>query len=259
MIDLIRAERLKLFRSSGYKILLIIGALIGVAVGVAFIILANTNLELGGFGDGVGTDEMALTGHLVYLNSLPQSQIAVILVSIFAAVFVANEFGARTLALGLKNGCKRKNILLSKLIVFVMGIIPIVFVIPLMSSVVMSIGVGFGESFNAETITSLITNTGLYFMGHIAYGVVVFMLAVLTKNAIGTIGGGIGLFLALEFFEQIASVLEPLESLTDFVFVLQLRELPNITSMTTFFIGCAVFLAGAIALSLNNFQKTDLK
>lgn len=261
MKELIRAEVLKLSRSLGYRVLLLCALCVGLLMGGAFILLANIEFGYRGYGGSPGgfmMDIFGMNGHFVYINALSDLQVPAILISVFAALFVSSEFGNRTHALGIQNGCTRQGILLAKAIVFLVGVLPLVFTIPFVSALTMSIFEGFGTPLNAETLLGLIQYTALFFLGHITLASICFLLAILTKNVIGTIGAGVGIFLTLGFLSQLATFLESVESVMRFIFVHQLGQLPNLESIPMFLFGCIAFGTGALALAFDNFQKADL-
>ncbi|MGL6198958.1 MAG: ABC transporter permease [Lachnospiraceae bacterium] len=235
---LIKAEFLKLSKSLGYKILLLCTFGYSVMIG-----LFAMDVETGR-PDGV----------TAYLSVLSDAGMYMSLAAIFAAIFVCNEFSNRTFGMSLFSGCPRWRVLLSKVIVFLIGFMPVVFLEPLMSGIVVSINKGFGDLDTGIWI-DLLQATFLFILGSVAIGGFSFMLAVIIKNIVGTIGAGLGLVLGM----QMLGIIPQTTALAKLTLMYQVGLLPQPESTGMFIAVTAVTLAVTLAASTFIFEKADLK
>lgn len=236
---LIKAEFLKLSKSMGYKVLLLCSVGMGVLVGGMFMLV-----DLG----------MEMNGRLMFLQIISETQTQAVLASIFAAVFVCNEFSNRTFGIGVMSGCSRLNLLLSKAVVYIVGLLPIVLIYPIVGTVITVIDKGFGEM-NSEIWGQLGLTTFLFVMGIIAMGSFCFMLAILVKNIGGTIGAGIGLLLVLILTGQFA----PLSPVMKFAFTYQLAQITQPDSLALFYAVISATIVLTLIISRIIFEKYELK
>lgn len=235
---LIKAEFLKLSKSFGYKILLLCMFGLSVLLGL---LMADSETGMA-------------SGYSAYLSALTDTQVFIVFGSIFAAIFVCNEFSNRTFGMSLFSGCLRRDILLSKAIVFLVGFMPLVFAEPVITCVIASIRKGFGD-LNILVAMELIKTTILFIFGCSAIGGFCFMLAVLIKNSGGTIGAGIGIMVGMDLLGMIPGV----EHAAKLTFMYQMGSLPKIESTGVFITVIAVTLAITLGGSVLMFQNSELK
>jgi len=235
---LIKAEFLKLSKSLGYKILLLCTFGFSVMMG-----LFAMDVETGR-ADGLTAYLLALSDAGMYMG----------LTAVFAAIFVCSEFSNRTFGMSLFSGCARWRVLLSKVIVFLIGLMPVVFLEPLMAGFLVSINKGVG-SFNAGIWTCLFQATCLFILGNVAIGGFSFMLAVIIKNIVGTIGAGIGFILVMQMLGGIPQT----TALAKLTLMYQVGLLPQPESTGLFIAVTAITLLVTLVTSALIFEKTELK
>jgi len=240
MGKLIKAEFLKLSKSLGFKILILCSLGAGVLVGILLL-----------------TYEMPaeVSGYNVYLQSLVDTQLHGILTSVFVAVFLCNEFVNRTFGMSLFSGCPRRSVLFSKIIVFLVGLLPVLFAESLSVTVITTIIRGFGVDLNVETWKYLIRTTLLYILGNAAMGGFCVILAILIKNIGGTIGAGIGFILVI----AVLNGYEKFEPVMKFTFLYQLNQVVDLKSYGLFIMVSVVTLVVTLITSLIIFEKSELK
>lgn len=238
---LVKAEFIKLSKSTGYKILLLCAMAIGVFVGGLMLSMPMDIAE------ELGT----MTGYGTYLSTLADTQFFMTFSIIFSAIFICNEFANRTFGMSLFSGCSRPSILLSKGIAFFIGLLPIVFAEPLVSGIMVSITKGFGE----WTWSELILSTFLFVLGNMSIGAFCFMLAVFIKNIGGTIGAGLGAIVGIELLK----VFPITKSLVNLTFLYQMNSLPQPESIPMFIVIIVLTLVVSLCAAILIFQKTELK
>lgn len=239
MGKLLKAEFLKLSKSMGYKVLLLCAAGVGVLVGCIVTILDVT---------------AEANGRLIYLQILSETQTQAMLAIIFASVFVCNEFSNRTFGIGIMSGCSRLHLWLSKGIVYITGLLSIIFTYPLVGTIITTVRRGFGET-SVSDWQHLGLTTFLFVMGIIAMGCFCFMLAMLVKNVGGTIGAGIGLLMVLILagqFSRFAPVMR-------FAFTYQLERAAQPESLAVFHAVISATIVLTLIASKVIFEKAELK
>ena len=236
---LIQAKMLILFKSLGYKSLLLCSAGFGVLVSCIFIFAEITTMN----------------GYLLYMQALKETQSKYLLISIFAATFVCSEFSNRTFGIAIMSGCSRLRLILAKAIAYIVGLIPLVLIYPLVGTIIMTIHSGFGEM-NPELWQHLFLTTFLHTLGMIASGLFCFMLAVLIRNIGGTIGGTFGILVLLDLFVLLTSTLP---SFKTFIFTYQLLQASEPESLPMYYLVMGVTSAILLLASIGIFKKAELK
>lgn len=236
---LIQAEFLKLSKSLGYKILLLCEAGLGILIGCMF-----TFMDVG----------IEINGRLMYLQCISETQSQVIFTSIFAATFICNEFTDRTFGIGVMSGCSRLSLLISKAVVYIVGLLSVLFVYPIVGTIITTLRMGFGEM-NPETWQHLGLTTFLFVMGIIAMGSFCFMLAMLIKKVGGTIGAGIGLLLVL----ILAGQFNPFATVMKFTFTYQMAQVAQPESLALYHAVISATIVLTLIASRLLFEKAELK
>jgi ABC-type transport system involved in multi-copper enzyme maturation permease subunit len=241
MINLIRAEMLKLRKTSGYWVLLLSAMLLGIFLGVFFL-----------------TDDRRIGGLDGFNESMDAVQADIIFLSLFAAFFISSEFTNRTIGAGIVGGHTRRRILLSKTLVSFLGSLPILFVIPVFITAVTTIVNGFGTPLNAEVIAYLVRTSVLYLLGGIAMSGCCVLIAVIIRNIGGTIGVGIGALIGLFYLTGI----KPLAPVSKFIFIWHLNNITTLNGTGSVLFSGVVLIANiliTVFISLTVFAKSDLK
>ncbi|GHU40724.1 hypothetical protein FACS1894111_01830 [Clostridia bacterium] len=257
MIQLIQAECLKLSKSLGYKVLLLVALGMGVLIGCAMVFLAGeTGSTLGGFD--------------LYVQNLGgSSQFSSILLSVLAAIVVCHEFNNRTFGMSLSGGLSRSKLWTAKVITFLLASIPLLFLMPVVSCLI----AGFKNGFSSTASNGLTeiapglslapslgipTLTLLYLLGSLTLAAFCLFLSSLIKNVGGTIGAGIGFVI----LAQLGTAFIKNETVKNLVFIHQLDNLIRLDGgkSVPLFIGvCGISLVVFLMLSLLIVEKSDLK
>ena len=245
MGKLIKAECLKLLRLRSYRLILVCAAVVGVMIG--YLSLNVPDYELAG--------EYSLkNGYNIYMSALINIEIFMFFFLVFAVLFICNEFSNRNFGISLFNGCSRWRVLLAKSIVYLAGGIPVFLTIPLMAGITGTINIGFGDV-NMLMWIVLIQKTLLAGLGNLSMGALCFLLAILIKDASGTICAGIILLKAVDISKELFGVVN-LEKLT---FQYQMRSLLQLDSFWMFIAVTVSTLVISLGVSTVVFQKTELK
>jgi ABC-type transport system involved in multi-copper enzyme maturation permease subunit len=240
MGGLIKAELLKLSKSLGYKVLL------GVSLGLGF---SEGLTSMGFFSDS------KVTGYELFAASILGYTEHSIFFSIFAAVFICNEFTNRTFDTALVSGKPRSAILLAKIVVFQLGLIPIVFIKALLGGAMAS----FTNGVSPEPFLSVLPQLLFLIFGSIissvAIGSICILLAMLIKNVGGTIGTGFGVAMAgalLINFEQLRPILK-------FIYHYQIAQTAQPESLGLYYGVIFGTILLATLASVIVFNKSELK
>jgi len=180
--NLMKAELFKLKKSSGFKALCICNMAS---------ILSSVLLLIAG---AEGTGYNALIVSLTYI--LHHAVIGYL----FAAVFLCGEFSNRTLGMSLLCGYSRRKVFLSKILVFLFGLLLLFLIYTGITSIVMSIGVGIGVTYALlwteanikEGLLSFVKYTYSYQIGQLqfwgeGFSLWIFMVVTLLTSVIALV------------------------------------------------------------------------
>ena len=201
MKDLMKAEWFKLSKSFGYKVLC--------ACNIAAVFTTSLLLIAGAKGTGYEAFIMALTYILHHA----------VIGCLFAAIFVCSEFSNRTFGMSLLCGYSRKKVFLSKILVYLFGLICLFLLYTGAATIVMLIGNGFGQKNYLDILALLFC--GIF--GYAAMGTVMIFIAVIAKKAFVTVGIGIGITYALLWVET--NFKDGLLSLVKYTYSYQIGQL----------------------------------
>ena len=245
MGKLIKAECLKLSKLRSYKIFLLCAAAMGLMMGCTLMYIPAEDLPAVYSGQD---------GYSIYMSVASDIEVFTPLPFIFAILFVCPEFSNRTFSISLFSGCSRRNMILAKAIIFLVGLIPIIFVVPLVAGIAGSIITGFGHA-DVQMWGALVQTTLLAALGHVSVGGFFFMMAVLIKNTVGTIGAGIGLLFGAELLRAFSVFVYPIEE----SFLYQTMSLLQLESVGTFIAVTVASLVITLGVSIASFQRAELK
>lgn len=176
MMQLIRAEFYKLFKSPAYGVMLALSVGVGVFFAVFWI---SRGTSAGGY------------------QMLPVMDSFVLFHSIFAcaftAVFLCGEFSGRTMGMGLLCGLLRSRVFSAKLIVYFVGLLFLLTTVVMTPMAIMTYANGFGMELTVQSCMEVLEQMLFFWLVSSALGGCAIFLAMATKNAIATIGAGIGL------------------------------------------------------------------
>ncbi|MCM1541128.1 MAG: ABC transporter permease [Blautia sp.] len=176
MKNLIKAEFFKLFKSTGYRIMLALS----VGVGLFFASFAVSHAS-------------RMSGYAVLSNMVSFVLFHFIFTGSFTAVFLCGEFSDRTMGTGLFCGLPRRSVFLSKLAAYFAGLLVLLSMVVVVPTVIISKVNGFGIELTAANNMTILTQIIFFWLVCSAMGGFFLFLALATKSAIATIGVGLGI------------------------------------------------------------------
>ena len=245
MRDLVRAEWFKLEKSLGFKVLLLLNALLAFLMHFSFTALAQDSMR---------------TGSQVMESSLTLVLYHTYIAYLLAAIFVCKEFSGRTFALSLLSGYSRSKVLLSKILVFFLGILILFYEFVIVETISFSIKNGFGMEFNLETITHIMKLLGYGLIGCLTVGAVAIFVAVVVKKLVLTIGFGMILIYVMLWMETTFRE-NPLPFIK-YMYSYQIRQVhfgKEAFSVGTFLVITLITFVAALAVSFFVFARSELK
>lgn len=183
MRNLIKAEYFKLVKSMGFK-LLFLGNILSTIIYIVLLVLGSK-----------------ATGYQVMLNASTDVLHYNFLGYLFAAIFICGEFSNQTFSMSLLCGHSRLKVFLSKLVIFICGVLLFFFVYVGFSTTYASIANGFGVKIGLENVKNILVRVGCGVAGCFTMSAVMILVATVVRKTIATIGVGIGLVYALLWLE----------------------------------------------------------
>ena len=236
----IGAELLKLRKSSGFLSMLLTMFGIGVALGFVFLSAVEPVSGLEAFNRGI----MAV-------------EINIIVISIFAALFICGEFENRTIGTSIFCGRSRWGILLAKISVYFIGVIILVTVFLAAITITVTVKNGFGSDLTADVARYLARTFALYVLGRLALASFCAMLAFIIRNYIGTIGVGICLSISLLYL-----VMQGPQDIVKFTFMWQSAKILLLNGVLDTLLSALVYMANIALLVFVAhfaFKKVDIR
>lgn len=241
---LINAEWFKLKKSLGFKILLLGNIIITLLMVILYIFVLDSEFT----GYRIMKSSLALVLYHAYIGYL------------FAAIFCCSEFSNRTFAMSLLCGYSRKQVFLSKVIVFFQGMVVLYFEAVGLETIFFSAGNGFGMGFNLDNVIIMLRLLCFGLIGCLTIGAVIIFVAAVAKKSIITFGVGIGctyvlLWMETTFYDN------PLP-FVKYLYTYQIRQLnfggekfsPGLFLMVM----AATFIIALVSATLI-FEKSELK
>lgn len=248
MGNLLKAEFFKLHKSLGYKVLLVVCVGIGVIFGI--VVIRNGS-------EAKGADYVAIMGSGFLYN--------VVLMSIFAADYIGSAYTNRTFAAEIACGASRRELFTAKLIVFFIGILPLIIVYDLVTVFILTVQNGFGMAWNMHTIRFITQRIVFSILCNFSMGSYIMLNAYLVKNKVAAIGSGIGSLYLLN--QCCINERNPiLLKVWQFTFFYQIdswnasvRPMHFRVPFCTVILSSLIAIAGMTFLAGWSFQKRDLK
>ena len=238
MRDLIRAEWFKLVKSTGFKVLLICN---GATVFTTLLLLV-----VGAKGTGYNSLIIDLTYVLHHA----------VVGYLFAAVFLCGEFSNRNFGMSLLCGYSRRTVFLSKALVFLFGQLLLFLTYTGITTIIMSLGNGFGKKFTMDIFLLLICGI----LGYMTMGTVTVLIATITRKTILAIGIGLGSTYALMWLEtNIGESRLPLLRYTYIYQIGQLESWGEGFSPGIFLVVTLITIILSLAVATFVFDRTELK
>jgi len=246
MSKLIRAEWLKLRKSLGFWVLIVISFVVTMLVFVLFSTISNDEEDF---------REM-LNGITGFSQGIGQTQLVIIYISVLSAVFICGEFSNRTFGLSLFSGFHRRKLLASKLTMLFIGVIIVSSVMPFVMLVSFTLKGGFGGT--VSDVLPMLRDYGLFLLGCITYAAFSAFLAFAIRNIGGTIGAGIGIGIMLNVVSSIP--FEKLQNILKYTFIAQLSFVSTAEKNIGFYLAVMIVtLIVALTCTTIVFEKSDLK
>jgi len=272
MNKLLKAEFFKLRRSLGFKIPVFIAIGVSVFIFALFALLTSVSVTTDEYGNIVDS-AASFTGYYAFYTALSQSQTIIILVGVLSAVFICNEFGARTFGHSLFSGYTRRKLMSAKLIALGVGVVILASILPAIMTLGGTIIDGFGGTFKNEGL-SVLRDYGLYLLGALTYASFAAFLGYVIRNVGGTLGAAVGFGVFWNLLVTVVSVLaldfetaKTIQDILQYFFISQFTLLgtgsllvgPGEIDILRFILVEVIWLGAFVAGSALLFEKADLK
>lgn len=171
MNNLLKGEFFKLRHSIGFRVLMIIAAVFGI---IEFLSFAYGEV----FGNSIN-----MTGYDAFYSQFSDlRELVFIFVGAFTGIFIGEDFACRTFQAEIASGNSRFKVLLSKTLVYMLGICMIILVQLLIVTAGAILVNGFGERVAISLIGNMV-RAGLMFMFHIcSCSMLCVFTAIILKN-----------------------------------------------------------------------------
>ena len=180
MINQLRAELYKLKRNKTFWVLLFIS--LALSALLHYLIM----IDWWYVSDSVFID--AGVGKLSALSAFTTPIFFNLFIGTLAAFFISMEFSQSSVIKNqVMSGSKRRDIYISKYVIFTLGAIVITVIAPLLTGIVEVILLGHGDILNGETLLFLTRAFGLYVLQLLGYTALVVLLAIWTGDSGKTI------------------------------------------------------------------------
>ncbi|MGL4760238.1 MAG: ABC transporter permease [Sarcina sp.] len=177
MNNLIKGEFFKFRKSRGVRIAMLLTIVSAIFL-FMYINLFCTN-KLGEVNSFTGASVLYnIMSGVVWLNFF---------FSILAAVFVANDFEKETINMTFTYNYSRFDVLISKFIVYSLGIILLKIIFISVNTIMFTLVNGFGETINFILIISYLKWFLISLLCSISTASIIFLIAILSKNTIITV------------------------------------------------------------------------
>lgn len=180
MMNQLKAELLKLKRNKTFWVLLLI------AIGLSALLHYLIIIDWWKVNDSVFV--RAGLGELSALSAFTTPLFFNLFIGSLAGFFISIEFSQ---SIVIKNqiisGSKRSHIFLSKYIVYSLGSVVVMIIIPLLTGLIEVILLGYGEILSHSSMLYLGRAFGLYLLHFLGYTAIIALLAILTEDSGKTI------------------------------------------------------------------------
>ena len=164
MRKLIKAEFYKLRKIPSFRLIILFAITIGI---------------LRGFSSG--------SGYQVYIMSLFPELFDAVLISVFTAAFLCTEFFNRTFGNAFLCGASRKSVFFAKLVAYFSGLLILVLIPLVASTVVATMRNGFGADWDVVTL-EMAGKLLFYILHRFSMAGFAILIAVVVQNPVGTLG-----------------------------------------------------------------------
>ncbi len=245
---LIKGEFFKLRKSKGVKLLLILILISSIIFCCYYKICMLKKTDISNNVTGSSIFYSLLAG-VVYENFIA---------SILAAIFISKDFENKTINMTFTYGYSKTKIILSKLIVYLLSSIIIIYIFILSSTILFSIFFTFGEKFTMYFLVISFKCIVANILGIITISSITFTIAILTRNSIFTIISPIIIFF---IYMCIGAVHNPIvANLLPFDLVINaLINHVNFIDVLKLIISCTLTVLICIYTSSYYFKKLEFK
>lgn len=246
MLNLLKCEFYKLKRSKSFYILIILGiieGIIGIILSPSLRNDCGKKGMLGMFGGG------EFLGQIIFLG-------------IFT-IYITNEFKSGYIKNSISYGHKRRDIVLSKSIVFCIATIIINLMLPITVTVIETVMNGYGEAFNFQVFAFILRITLIMMISY----VVMASIAVLLSFAFRNIIAPMFIFYFLDMANRFSSAFSMRSNDFRYLYEKTIFYIPNIALSNVISISqilqvvfhSLIVIAFSILLSIYAFNKADIK
>jgi ABC-type transport system involved in multi-copper enzyme maturation permease subunit len=229
------------------KILIAVSIAMSAFVLIMFYVYADVTDQFG----------MKMTGIPGFYQSLSQTQVNIIFISIWSAIFICHEFANRTFGLSLFSGFKRSKLMAAKIITLCIGVVIVTTVMPVIMTIGYTVMNDFGGTAE-EFALPMLRDYGLYLLGNLTLAAFCSLVAYTIRNVGGTIGACIGIGFAVNIVSMFP--FEEIKNIAKFTFLYQLSIVGNDGYDIPFYI-CVMVATLAVVLVCSSvvIEKSDLK
>ena len=179
MNNLIKVEYLKLKTSFPFK-MLILGQM---GICLLFLVIGFTDKSV----------DTAISGYKALHINFEQVEQNCLILSIFAGTFICSDISNKLLQLSITVGNKRRDIFISKIVLFILGTSILLSIMPIIMTSAFTILNGFGKAVTLQLVFLLMKKYIVYLFLNTALASLAILIAYAFKNLIGaTIGALIG-------------------------------------------------------------------
>lgn len=246
MLNLLKCEFYKLKRSKIFYILIVLGIIEGIIGIILSPPLRNDCGKEGMLGMFAGGEFL---GQIIFLG-------------IFT-IYITNEFKSGYIKNSISYGHKRRDIVLSKIIVFSIAAIIINLMLPITVTVIETVMNGYGETFNFKAFAFILRVVLIMIISYVVIASIAVLVSFICRNIIAPMA----IFYLLDMANRLSSAFSLRSNDFRYLYQKTIFYIPNIAISNVISISQvvqAVFhglmvIAFSILLSIYVFNKADIK
>ncbi|MFL0252458.1 ABC transporter permease [Clostridium neuense] len=246
MLNLLKCEFYKLKRSKSFYVLIVLGIIDGI-VGIILAPSLRNDCGKKGMIGMFGGEEFL--GQIIFLG-------------IFT-IYITNEFKSGYTKNIISYGHKRRDVVLSKSIVFSTAAIIISLILPITVTVIETVMNGYGEIFNFKAFAFILRVTLIMMISYVVMASIAVLISFIFRNIIAPMA----IFYLLDMANRFASAFSLRSNDVKYLYEKTIFYIPNIaisnvisiSQMVQVVFHGLVVIAFSILLSIYIFNKADIK
>lgn len=268
MHNLVKAEAVKLRRNKSFQILIGL-SLLGAISCVTLFFLASQNILYIEFSNGftilkaTPDQHFHVTGfEAFYITLFNHPQLLLLVMSVFAGFFISNDYRSGAFKNAIVSGNERFHIYITKWVVFACGIIIVLTLFTMLTTILSSLLFGFGA--DSEGVLELIKTFGLYILQVASYVSILVLLAFLVeesgKTIILSLIAVFGIWILLDFSARHIPFMGNVFEASVFYQMIAVVELQqSMWETAKGMLGGVITILGSSVLGVIMFQRKELK